>query len=195
LHETIANNQMIEKEDQKVLLPQTDKSSQVIVKSLNANKSLDCNKVEVINSKSSVIRPNSLNTTTFKLNIGTEKVQRSTSPIFPLRKKIKTPGRWDAVMNKIEQSRTNPKTNPKTNLNLTNNTVKGRVNTNLNRNPLHNGSLPKISPLSEFSNDIDSSHLTPSTPSAKSSFASVTKKTVLNNPITTKGICCKTFFC
>jgi hypothetical protein len=49
-------------------------------------------------------------------------------------------------------------------------TVKGRANTNLNRNAIQNGSLPKIIPLSEFSNDIDSSHLTPSTSSAKSSF-------------------------
>jgi hypothetical protein len=191
-HETIANNETIEKEDQKVLLPQTDKSSQVIVKSLNDNKSLDCNKVEVKNSKSSVIRPNSLNTSSIKDSklIISEKVQRAASPssIAPLRKKIKTPGRWDAVMSKIEQSKT-AKTN--LNLNSTNNkTIKGRINTNLNRNALQNGSLPKISPLSEFSNDIDSSHLTPSTPSAKSSFASYTKKTALNNTITTKGMLC-----
>jgi hypothetical protein len=185
LHQIIANNESIntiEKEDQKVF----DKSSKVIVKSFNANKALDRNKVEVKNSKSTVIRPNSLNTTSIRdSKLITEKVQRAASPssIAPLRKKIKTPGRWDAVMNKIEQSKT-----AKTNLNLTNTkTVKGRVNTNLNRN----GSLPKISPLSESSNDIDSSHLTPSTPSAKSSFASFTKKTALNNP---KGISCETFY-
>jgi len=164
LHETKDNNAM--GKDDKVLIGQNDKS-------LN-DKSLKSSDLRVSKNTKSSVRPNSLTTTSrdTKLINNSEKVQRAASPSSKasIRKKIKTPGRWDAVMNKIEQS--------KTNLNQTNKTVKGRVNTNL-----HNGSMPKISPSSEFSIDIDSSHLTPSTPSVKSGFSTFSKTTT-----TTKGM-------
>ncbi|CAG2161947.1 unnamed protein product [Oppiella nova] len=128
-----------------------------------------------------LIRPNSLQTRDSKPMIASEKIQRAASPSAkaPVRKKFKTPGRWDAVMTKIEKS----KTCNANNTNNNNTLIKGKISANIHRNAATNGSLPQISPSDELSvaDDNHSSHLSPSCPSVKSTTTSSTAKKIVVN--------------
>ncbi|CAG2105722.1 unnamed protein product [Medioppia subpectinata] len=163
----------------------TDNSSKTTVKSLNENKTNDIIGNKVTSMKSCAVRPNSLQTRDPKPTLVSEKVQRAASPSAkaPVRKKFKTPGRWDAVMTKIEKSKTSNANN-----NNNNSVIKGKINSNINRNAVTNGSLPKISPSDELSiaDDNNSSHLSPSSASVKLSLTSSTAKKTVVNPNASK---------
>ena len=138
--------------------------------------------------KSSSVRPNSLNTCIPRdikpKTLMAEKMQITASPSAkaPVRRKIKTPGRWDAVMIKMEKSKNS------NDLKIHKTAIKGKLDYQCNAVP--NGSIPKISPTDELSvaiNNNNSSHLRPSTPTLNSASSPTMTKNTLHL-ITSKGI-------
>ncbi|XP_054163751.1 putative uncharacterized protein DDB_G0277255 [Oppia nitens] len=147
----------------KPLSPMSDIPMKIANNLINDNKSLKP-------VKSCPVRPMSLNTKA----VLPEKVQRAASPSgkAPVPKRFKTPGRWDAVMNKIEKSKTS----------VPNNTIiKGKINTN--RKPVPNESLSKISPSDEQLVSSNSSHLSLSNVSIKSNAISSTANSLNNSKV------------
>lgn len=159
----------------------------------------DChhNSKKPMNSSSiqSSVRPNSLTTSIprdMKSKTVSEKMQICPTGLpsakAPVRRKLKTPGRWDAVMTKIEMAKTsNDSKTHKT-------ALRGNYNkSGVPNGSLPNGSLPKIGPsdpLSVGNDNNNSSHLrpsTPSTPSHKSGAIPTMTKTNTLLSFTSKG--------